>query len=153
MLCQVTSSPLCFWWELVSQCIAFKFILKKAKQKTSSFIPNNKCDSNMLMLRGEKSKLLDGCDSLSEEYSFMENSNMDSCKISSPVRLCGAMQGSHATANSPHEWGTGVGGTERKQSKGLKMYGSAWKNLLFIRIPLHGFKMNSHLIYLTKIYT
>lgn len=57
----------------------------------------------MLILIGEKSKLLEGCDSLREEYSFMENSDMDSCNMGSPVRLFSSWQGSHAEVKLLHE--------------------------------------------------
>ena len=55
--------------------------------KIMSFIPSNKWDNSKLILIGEKSRLPEGWDSLRKEYSFVENSDMDSCSVGSHVRL------------------------------------------------------------------
>lgn len=80
----------------------------------AGFIPNSKCVSKALILIGEKSRLLEGCDSLRCEKAFMENSAMDSCKIGPAVRLFSSWHGSHAVAKLSHERVAGVGRTERK---------------------------------------
>lgn len=79
-----------------------------------SFIPSNKWDNSMLILIGEKSRLPEGCDSLRKEYSFMENSDTDSCSVGSHVRLLSLWHGSHGLVNPLHEYGTGVGLTKKK---------------------------------------
>ena len=66
-------------------------------------IPNNKWDSAPMILIGEKSRLLEGCDSLRCEYNFMENSVMDSRNMGSPVRLFSSWQGSHGVVKPLHE--------------------------------------------------
>lgn len=88
------------------------YIINSGYNEGFDILPNNKWDSNMLILTGEKSKLLEGSNSRRIEYSFMENSDKDSCKMSCPVRLFSSLQGSHDELKLLHEKGTGVGRTE-----------------------------------------
>lgn len=88
------------------------YLINSQYNEGCDILPNNKWDSNMLILIGEKSKLLVGCDCLRIEYSFMENSDKDSCKMGCPVRLFSSWQGGHVELKPPHEKGTGVGRTE-----------------------------------------
>lgn len=88
------------------------YIINSPYNEGFDILPNNKWDSNMLILIGEKSKLLEGSNSLRIEYSFMENSVKDSCKMSCPVRLFSSWQGSHDELKPLHEKRTGGGRAE-----------------------------------------